>query len=92
VATEVAGNIGAGHLTGGFYADLVVRYGDGPFIAVEVDGPRRFYHGCRERTAVCELKDAELHRCFDQVVHIGFWEWPRVEAKQGDFLKERLTL
>ena len=23
-------------------------------VAVEVDGPRRFYHGSRERIAVCE--------------------------------------
>merc|ERR1712216_213350 len=90
-ATEkILNSVISGHQVGGFYGDLLVKGTDGASIAVEVDGPRRFYYGIQERIAVCELKHDYLQRQFSNVVHIGFWEWPSTECEQIAFLRARL--
>jgi len=79
-----------------FRADLLLELGGGcGAVAVEVDGPGRFYHAGaspRERLAVCGLKRAALLHRHGAVAHVGFWEWPSDdEGKQDALLLERVA-
>lgn len=84
-----------GRFFGGFYADLVIRPLPGQSesaFAVEVDGPRRFYLGSRDRLALCELKDAVLsHQGLGPVQHVSFGEWPAAEEKQDAHVRKLMA-
>ncbi|CAE8627713.1 unnamed protein product [Polarella glacialis] len=75
-----------------FVSDLWLSQApDGP-VAVEVDGPRRFYHGTRDLLAVCELKgQAASAASKGRVLRIGFWEWPAKAEQQDLLLSQRLA-
>lgn len=65
----------------GFFADIVVRMSGRAYV-IEVDGPRRFYHGTHDLIAPCQLKHRALCREFHSVLHVGFWE--SVEGALGE--------
>lgn len=69
--------------------DLLLRRSGGD-VAVELDGPNRFYHGQRELSALCGLKGELLQDAVGAVVRIGHWEWPTEPEQQDAFLRARL--
>lgn len=92
-----AGSVALGRAACGFQADLllapraVAGGASSGTVAIEVDGPRRFYYGSRDLVGLCKLKDSALRREFRDVVRIGFWEWPRQIAEQDALLHGRLA-
>jgi len=71
---------------GGFLADIVLKLG-GRTIAIEVNGPGRFYHGTRDYTTLHALKRMALQQKFDKVIDVDFWRWPDSQRDQRSFVR-----
>ncbi|CAJ1384571.1 unnamed protein product [Effrenium voratum] len=65
----------------GFVSDLATKGG----VAVEVNGPERFYLDSVEPLACCRLKHRALSAAFP-AVKVSWWEWPSDPAEQDRFL------
>ncbi|CAK9104067.1 unnamed protein product [Durusdinium trenchii] len=73
----------------GFRADLVVRF-QSQLVAINVNGPERFYAGTQEPLASCGLRTAALAASGAKVCEVNFWEWPTEPAEQRRWMTQRL--